>query len=165
MTIVPGSVADIPAIRAVAFATWPVAYGTILPAGQLEYMLDLMYSEAALHEQFTHKGHQVFLLKRGVDTMGFATYAHSGLECAMTRLHKLYVRPTEQGAGGGALLLSAVLKAAYDHGSALVELNVNRFNPAKGFYLRHGFQVVRDEVIAIGQDHVMDDHVMQRSLP
>ena len=46
-----------------------------------------------------------------------------------------------------------------------MELNVNRFNPAKRFYERHGFQVVRDEVIAIGNGYVMDDHVMQRALP
>lgn len=165
MTIVPATVADIPSIRAVALATWPVVYGAILSTGQLAYMLDLMYSEAALHEQLTRKGHQALLLKRATDTVGFGSYEHRVHESAMTRLHKLYVLPTEQGIGGGGLLLGAVLKTAHDRGSAFVELNVNRFNPAKGFYERHGFRVVRDEVIAIGQGYVMDDHVMQRPLP
>ncbi|TXI77628.1 MAG: hypothetical protein E6Q44_13280 [Flavobacteriales bacterium] len=47
-------------------------------------------------------------------------------------------------------------------GDTAVELNVNKRNPAKAFYERHGFVVERDEVLDIGQGHVMDDHVMVR---
>ena len=54
--------------------------------------------------------------------------------------------------------------AAREAGDRAIELNVNRHNPASGFYERHGFRVVRDEVIDIGQGYVMDDHVMELAL-
>ena len=58
----------------------------------------------------------------------------------------------------------AVLQAAHAAGDMFVELNVNKYNPAKDFYRRHGFTVERDEVIDIGEGYVMDDHVMVKVL-
>jgi GNAT superfamily N-acetyltransferase len=77
-------------------------------------------------------------------------------------LHKLYVLPHTQGSGVGTALLQAVFAAARTAGNTRVELNVNRYNPARHFYARHGFSVLRDEVIDIGEGYVMDDHVMVR---
>lgn len=155
---------DIPLIRSIAHATWPVAYAEILSPEQLAYMLDRMYSESALKDQFLLKEHSFLLVELDGTTIGFASYEnHTGKE-KNTRLHKLYVLPSAQGTGAGKTLLNNVLDAARTAGDQAVDLNVNRFNRSIGFYLKEGFQIVRDEVIDIGQGYVMDDHVMRRPL-
>lgn len=157
------TVADITIIREIALETWPVAYASILSPAQLRYMLDLMYSEAALREQMA-EGHRFVLFQHACRATGFASYEHryDGRRC--TRLHKLYVRPSEQGSGTGRALLEHVIAEATIADDTALELNVNRFNKARSFYETHGFHVMRDEVIDIGHGYVMDDHVMSMKL-
>lgn len=159
----PATPADIPHIRAVALKVWPVAYSRILSAEQLEYMLELMYSTHALMQQLTEHGHLFLLATRAGTVIGFAGY-QPGYRTRTTRLHKLYVLPEAQGSGVGDALLRGVLGAARSQGDGLVELNVNRFNPALRWYAKRGFNITRDEVIDIGHGYVMDDHVMVRSV-
>lgn len=158
------TVADIPVIRAIAHAAWPVAYASILSKAQLTYMLELMYSEAALREQMETKGHLFLIADQAGRALGFAGFEHGFKGRPSTRLHKLYILPQTKGTGLGALLLAAVEAAACAAGDEAVELNVNRFNPTKDWYLRKGFVIERDEVIDIGQGFVMDDHVMVKPL-
>ncbi|MBK8226334.1 MAG: GNAT family N-acetyltransferase [Flavobacteriales bacterium] len=155
---------DILVIRAIAHAAWPVAYSAILSSEQLAYMLELMYSEAALLEQVSVKGHRFLLAEREGTAIGFAGFEHGYRSTKRTRLHKLYVLPEVKGTGAGAELLRAVESTARSAGDERIELNVNRFNPSKDWYLRRGFVIERDEVLDIGQGHVMDDHVMVKDL-
>lgn len=157
-------VEDIMAIHALAHATWPAAYGKILSAEQLAYMLELMYAPEALRRQMDELGHIFHLALGGEAPLGFSAHGTATEEPMSTRLHKLYVLPGVQGSGAGRTLLEAVLSDARRKGHDHVELNVNRFNPARGFYERFGFRVVRNEVIDIGNGFVMDDHVMRLSL-
>ena len=159
MTIREASASDIPAIRSIAHATWPVAYAAIITPAQIAYMLDRMYSEAALVEQLTVKGHRFLLAEQDGTSIGFAGFEHH-LKPARSRLHKLYVLPAVKGRGVGHALLEAVLREATKAGDTAMELNVNKHNPAQDFYTRHGFTIERDEVIDIGHGFVMDDHVM-----
>jgi diamine N-acetyltransferase len=164
VVIRPATRHDVAAIRAVALATWPVAYAEILGKEQLAYMLDLMYSEASLLEQMEAKGHQFLVaLEEGL-IPGFASYELRHQGSLVTKLHKLYVRPQAQGTGWGARLLRAVEQRAKHEGQAVLELNVNRHNRALDFYLDHGFQKLRSEVIDIGKGYVMDDHVMVKDM-
>lgn len=157
------SLDSIPTIRGIAMATWPVAYADILSAVQLAYMLDLMYSEAALSAQF-EQGHEFLLACLDERAIGFTSYGTGYQERSVARIHKLYVLPEHQRSGVGAALLNAIITSAQAAGDHTLDLNVNRFNNAKDFYARHGFRIVRDEVIDIGNGFVMDDHVMERSL-
>lgn len=70
------SIADIRIIRAIAHTAWPVAYGSILSPAQLAYMLELMYSEAALREQMTVKGHRFIIAEDKGQPVGFAGFEH-----------------------------------------------------------------------------------------
>lgn len=158
------TITDIPVIRDIAHAAWPVAYATILSKDQLEYMLELMYSEAALREQMEAKGHHFLIAEANGAALGFAGFEHSYMGRSRTRLHKLYILPETKGTGLGALLLAAVEAAARAAGDEAIELNVNRFNPTRDWYLRRGFAIDRDEVIDIGHGFVMDDHVMVKPL-
>ncbi|HQV51362.1 MAG: GNAT family N-acetyltransferase [Flavobacteriales bacterium] len=154
---------DISVIRHIAVVTWPVAYAKILSKGQLHYMLDLMYSERVLQLQF-EQGQQFLLSEEGARPLGFASVEHNYKGTRKTRLHKLYVLPETQGTGVGKQLLDAVIRSAEIASDERIELNVNKFNTAKEFYLRSGFTIVRDEVLDIGEGFVMDDHVMELQL-
>lgn len=159
MTLREGSTTDIPLIRAVAHAAWPIAYANIISAHQIAFMLELMYGEAALRSQMLEKGHR-FLIAGTRDTAaGFAGFEHGYLP-GRSRLHKLYVLPEAKGTGMGHALLEAVIVAARNAGDRAIELNVNKHNPSRFFYMRHGFTVERDEVLDLGSGYVMDDHVM-----
>jgi len=48
-------------------------------------------------------------------------------------------------------------------GKNILELNVNRNNPAKGFYKKMGYAVVYEEDISIGP-YWMNDYVMRKDL-
>ena len=162
-TIRPACPDDIRTIQDIAHATWPVAYAAIITPAQIAYMLDLMYSEAALLDQLQVKGHRFLLAEQDGKPIGFAGFEHH-YRTGRSRLHKLYVLPDVKGTGVGHALLEAVLMEAMKAGDSAVELNVNKHNPAKDFYTRHGFTIERDEVIDIGHGFVMDDHVMVRNL-
>ena len=166
MIIRSASVEDIPVIRAIAHATWPHAYfPVILDKPQLDYMLDLIYSEAALLEAMTRKNQHFFLLEQQGTFTGFAGCTPHHARSTVSHLNKLYVLPSAQGTGAGKDLLEHVLRYASEQGDKLVELNVNKRNKAVAFYERHGFRIVREEVIDIGHGYVMDDYVMGRTLP
>ena len=157
------NVEDVPLIRAIPLGTWPDAYRTILSPAQLAYTLDLMYSEAALNEQL-NKGHRFLIADHDDVPTGFAGYEHHHRGSHNSRLHKLYVLPKKQGTGSGKTLLKAVEEVSRRAGDAALELNVNRFNRSKDFYLRNDFRIVREEVIDIGEGYMMDDCVMEKQL-
>jgi diamine N-acetyltransferase len=163
VTIREATVADLPAIRAIAHATWPVVYQDIISSGQIKYMLDLMYGIGTLKAQFD-KGHQFFLALDNSTANGFSGCEVHFNGTSATRLHKLYVLPSAHGRGVGGALLAEVEMLARKAYDAAIELNVNRFNPALDFYRRKGFIVQRDEILDIGQGYVMDDHVMVKQL-
>jgi GNAT superfamily N-acetyltransferase len=123
-------------------------------------MLELMYGTPALESQFGPKGHRFLIAEQEGVPVGFAGFEHGYNGSGRTRLHKLYVLPGVKGSGVGHSLLHAALFEAREKGDLAMELNVNKRNPAKHFYERHGFGVERDEVLDIGQGYVMDDHVM-----
>lgn len=149
---------DIPHIRSLAFEIWPVAYGALLSMEQIDYMLDMMYSEAALQRQMEEG--VVFLLVENQDRLvGFAAYQR--LSPAEFKLHKLYVLPSEHGKGTGRALVDEVTNAVIKQGGKKIILQVKKDNPAKTFYDRLGFNVREEIVLDIGHGFVMDDFLME----
>jgi len=155
--------ADVPLIGTLARRIWPVVYPGIITTAQIAYMLDLMYRDTTLMDQMANKGHRYLIAENEGEAVGFAGFG-TGQGHGRARLHKLYVLPGLKGTGIGHALLMGVLKAAAQAGDRVIELNVNKYNPAITFYTRHGFVVERDEVLDIGQGYVMDDHVMARPI-
>ncbi len=164
ITISEATVADLKTIQAIAYKTWPIAYGEILSKAQLDYMLDTFYSEATLEDNFTNKGHHFLLIKEDSVCLGFASYEHHYLDKNSTRLHKIYLLPETQGKGAGKLLLDAVENLAKANHSDFVSLNVNRFNKACAFYQKMGFEIVAEENIEIGLGYLMEDYRMEKNI-
>ena len=152
---------DIPLIRDLSFKIWPVTYGTILSKDQLDYMLGLLYSEKKLKEDM-EKGIEFLLLYDGVQAIGFAAI---GLEePKVYKLHKIYVLPSYQGKGAGKFILNELIIAIQRKGATTLLLNVNRHNPARGFYEKLGFTVIREEDVDIGNGYFMNDYVMEKQV-
>jgi len=153
--------ADIHLIHTLAHAVWSITYEHILSSAQLQYMLALIYSEAALQNQF-NEGHHFLIVEEDGTAVAFADY--SLLKNDVYKLNKIYVLPHQQGKGTGKFLIDAVIdKVKQANGSSLL-LNVNRHNKAKAFYEYLGFKVIGEEDIDIGKGFFMNDYVMQKTL-
>ncbi|HRN57864.1 GNAT family N-acetyltransferase [Agriterribacter sp.] len=154
---------DIPLIRELTYAVWPQTYADILTPEQTAYMLNMMYSEASLQHQINTKLHRFIIAFDDDDAVGFASWSFTSGK-KICRLHKIYVLQNRQGKGIGKKLINHIIAVTRQAGAAILELNVNRHNKAKDFYIRQGFRVVREEDIAIGNGYFMNDYVMQKSI-
>ena len=156
--IYTATLTDIPEIQAISARVWPQTYKEVIPAGQITYMLDMMYGTEPLKKQMAEQGCEFILYKPNDHSVGFASYGQN--EKGIWRLHKLYVDVDQHGKGIGKILLEEVKKRVAQKGGNEVELNVNKRNKAKDFYYSQGFTLRREEVIDIGEGYVMDDYVL-----
>lgn len=163
MQIRKAGLEDFDIIHDLALKTWYNTYDKILSAEQLTYMLDMMYSRAAITEQIAIKGHHFLLLSEDDKYLGFASYELNYLS-GITKLHKLYVLPETQGKGAGRLLMTKIEEAAASNNNDKVSLNVNRYNPAINFYLKNGYTKAGEEDINIGNGYLMEDFIMEKTV-
>ncbi len=151
---------DIPAIIEIAERTWWPSYSNILSADQIRYMLDTIYSPALIKEQISGGSQTYMVLKDDDSPKAFASFSKRMEESGVYKLHKLYVLPETQGKGYGKILIQHVKERLSQKGIHILDLNVNRFNRAKNFYERIGFQILREEDIPVGP-YWMNDFVMR----
>lgn len=156
-------IGDIPRIRELTYLVWPQTYAEILTAEQIDYMLDMMYSEPSLQHQIQIQLHQFIIAFDDDEAVGFISWSFVP-EKNLYRLHKIYVKPGQQGKGTGKKLMDHTISVMRPAAAAILELNVNRHNKAKEFYIHQGFRVVREENITIGKGYFMNDYVMQKSI-
>jgi diamine N-acetyltransferase len=149
---------DIATIREIANITWPVAYGSYISKAQLDYMLDMMYSDSSLLEQI-NKGHQFYIAEQESTPIGFASVSKE--EDNSCKLNKLYVLPTSQKTGAGKALLHTAINYATSHAASCLYLQVNKQNNAQHFYRKHGFTVREASILEIGGGYIMDDYIME----
>jgi diamine N-acetyltransferase len=155
----------IPLIQQLSREIWHAVYPSIVSVGQIEYMLEMMYSDKALLEQMTQKGHLFMLLEWMGDAAGFVSFSVNNPDAPYRyRIHKLYVLPSLHGKGLGKAAVEHVANAVRALGGTSIELNVNKKNPAVAFYERIGFYREREEVVDIGQGYLMDDYIMALEL-
>lgn len=159
-TIRNAGLTDIPVIRLLAEDTWWPTYQPILADDQIRYMLDLIYSVEALTAVMTQGMQHFILLLDDQGPQGFAAYGPRPDE-PVYKLHKLYVRPGNQGKGYGRMLLEEIVQRTKNQNITTLDLNVNKYNPARSFYEKVGFSILREEDVAIGP-YWMNDYVMRR---
>jgi ribosomal protein S18 acetylase RimI-like enzyme len=152
--------ADIPLIQELAHRIWPQTYIPVIGASQVNYMLDRFYSTAMLGSQIAETGHQFIIAETNDQPVAFAAW--SGVEPGTCKLHKLYILPQQQGKGVGRMLLNHIRQILANAGISRLILNVNRYNNvAIAFYKALGFNIFKEEDIAIGNDFFMNDFVME----
>jgi ribosomal protein S18 acetylase RimI-like enzyme len=155
---------DCALIREIAAPTWKAAYSEILSPRQMEYMLDMMYSEESLKRQM-REGHMFYIACANNAPSGFISF-HSQDE-NLYILEKLYVLPQAQGSGSGRFLMEkaeAYIRKQHPDRHILLELNVNRNNNAVDFYRRMGFRIVREVDEDIGNGFYKNDYIMRKEI-
>ena len=162
--IVTATTDDFPSIQSIAHRTWPETFGAILSSGQIEYMLEWMYSIDSLKEQVEVKRHVFIIARDKFGDHGFAAYELFYNNLPRTKIHKIYILPSSQGKGIGRMLLNAIEEIAISHGNKTLFLNVNRNNPAVGIYKKLGYKIVKEEDIDIGNGFFMNDYVMKKGI-
>jgi ribosomal protein S18 acetylase RimI-like enzyme len=160
MNIVVATKEQLAIVKNLAYKIWPNAYETILSKAQLDYMLEMIYSIDSLEKQFDN-GHIFLLIEDNQNFIGFASYELNCNNSNKTKLQKLYVLPEIQGKGIGKQVIDYIKDKVVLSNNLALFLNVNKFNKAKDFYQKYGFQIVKEEVIDIGNNYIMDDYVME----
>lgn len=149
---------DISAIRAMAEVVFRDTYKEILSPEQMEYMMEMMYSEESLCRQLEEG---VFFIAEG---LGYASVRPDGTTDNGTpryHLEKLYVMPEARKTGLGKEFFSTVCKWVKSRETtAILELNVNRHNPSLGFYEHLGMTRARSGDFPIGNGYYMNDYIM-----
>lgn len=156
---------DISAIRGLAEIAFRHTYRDILSPEQMEYMMEMMYSEESLTRQMTAEGN-TFFIEEG---RGYVSFRRDGkTEDGKDRFHleKIYVLPEFQGTGLGNALFKKVCDSILELSpdSPLLELNVNRNNPAVSFYEHLGMHKARQGDFDIGNGFYMNDYIMAKTI-
>lgn len=164
ITISEATTEDIKTIQEITYKTWPITYGKILSKTQLDYMLDLFYSDEALINQFEKKEQLFYLISEDEATFGFIGIEHNYKNKTVTKIHKIYLLPETQGKGIGKKVIEQIEKMALENHSTVLSLNVNRFNTALSFYKKIGFEIIDEVNIDIGNGYFMEDYILEKSL-
>jgi GNAT superfamily N-acetyltransferase len=162
-TIRKATIDDAQTIRDLAEKTWWVAYSPILEKEQIGFMLDEIYSIEKLKKQIKENLQTYILLTEGGITVAFAAFSPREEDPEVYKLHKLYCLPETQGKGYGKVMINEVIDEVIKAGKHTLDLNVNRYNKAKTFYEKMGFEVIYEEDIPIGP-YFMNDYVMRKAL-
>jgi GNAT superfamily N-acetyltransferase len=171
ITIRQATLEDRAFIRSVSERTWPSTYGHIISQEQIDFMLEWMYSDTSLEEQF-NKGHQFYIANLNGSDIGFCSVskeveaislneAEPVMNAIAYKLNKLYVLPDAHGTGSGKALLQKAITVAQTEGGSSLFLQVNKHNTAYTFYLKQGFVKEAEFKFDIGNGFFMDDYVMR----
>jgi ribosomal protein S18 acetylase RimI-like enzyme len=153
---------DLKQVAVLANLIFPVTYQGIVDPEQIDYMMDLFYTPENLVTQFEAGQNFLIIYTEGRAT-GYASYTPLNT-AGDFKLNKIYVDTRLQGKGLGRILLYDVISRVKRAGGCNLQLNVNRFNKAVGFYKNLGFTVKKEELLDIGNGYFMDDYVMELSL-
>lgn len=140
-------------------------YKDILSPDQLDYMMDWMYSPDSLKRQM-EEGHVFYIAYNDGKPCAYVSVQPDGSSedgAMLFHLQKIYILPSEQGQGLGRILFDTVVshvRRCADGNKARIELNVNRNNPAIGFYQHLGLKILRQGDFHIGNGYYMNDYIM-----
>ena len=153
---------DLASISEMAEKVWWPAYKNVISDEQISFMLQDMYSLESLNKQMI-AGVEFVVAEEENIPLGFAGFSLTEKESQVYKLHKLYILPSQQGTGAGKKFIEHISTLAKNKGGKILELNVNRGNPAHNFYRKTGFEV--HQIVDIEYHHfILNDYVMRKNL-
>ena len=153
---------DILSIRNLAQVTFPATYSSIISAEQIDFMMDMMYSETVLRRELEGGITYLMLLTDGTPA-GFVSFGKQD-DKGLFHLHKIYLLPDFQGLGYGREMFLEAEKEMRKQGARAFELYVNRHNKALDFYKKMGMRIDRSGDFDIGGGFYMNDFIMRKEL-
>jgi len=155
---------DCQLIQELADKIWWPTYGAILSKEQSDYMLDMMYSTAHLHQQMNELHHQYFIIFKDDKPAGYLSI--ETVDSHLYIFQKVYSLPELHGIGIGRFIIEKgveYLKSIAPH-PFTVMLYVNRENPAYGFYKHVGFKDDGTRDYDIGRGYQMNDYILKMEI-
>jgi diamine N-acetyltransferase len=161
LTIRFATTADALLIHELALKVWPQTYADIISEEQIDFMMQMMYSEASLQQQMEN-GCRFLIILDNDDPVGFASYQET--TPSIFKLHKIYVLLSHQGKGTGRFFIDYIIRTIKQEGGTALQLQVNRNNQAKIFYEKLGFIILQEADFDIGNGFFMNDYVMEKKI-
>ncbi len=150
---------DIQEINQLANIIWHAHYPGIITVEQIDYMMNMMYSEQVIAKEIKN-GIQWDVIVADNKKIGFIAH-HVDRKTGTYKLSKLYVLPEFHGKGIGRTGLEHVINCARAAKMKEVYLTVNKKNTkAISSYEKFGFVVTELVCNEIGNGYVMDDFIM-----
>lgn len=147
-------------INELASQIWEPTYGKILCKEQLDYMFEMMYDPENIRKQMTEQGHRYFIASIDGVPSGYISLERKDDDTFI--IQKIYALPRCQGTGLGRYMVDEAVKHLKEihPGPFMIQLYVNRENPAVGFYKHLGFYQLATRDHAIGNGYYMNDYIM-----
>jgi len=156
LKLIPANQTDIGKISELASVIWNQHYRAIIGQPQIDYMLNLMYSEQTISEQLNSKQHLYYLINSNDCTVGFISVHEE--KKGDWFLHKFYIDQTKASKGIGTFTFE-ILKQLLKPNK--ITLTVNRQNHKSiNFYFKLGFKIEGVANFDIGNNFEMNDFVM-----
>lgn len=150
---------DLLEISILAEKIWREHFTTILPDGQVDYMLDKFQSFDAMKRQEKEENYLYHMLFEGKKLIGYFAVKPDGDRLFLS---KLYIERSCRGKGYSSAALSEIKKICHNFGFSAIWLTVNRFNyHTIDVYRHYGFKIFEECATPIGAGYVMDDYFMQ----
>ena len=149
---------EIQIVQELSQIIWNKWYISILSQEQINYMLDLFYSEHIIQEEI-NKGVVYWLLKNENSFTGYCSFEKMN-ENEEYKLHKIYIDVTKHKKGLGSFFIEQIIEYIKTQKGKSLYLNVNRHNSSLQFYLKKGFEIIKEEDVPIGNNYFMNDYVL-----
>ncbi len=147
---------DIGLLIDMAHEIWLSYYPSIISIDQINYMLQLMYSQKAIEKELGD-GVVWEIIENETTSVGFLSYTIGDEDI---KLNKLYLKTAHHGKGYGKIALNHAIDYARLNQYKRVYLTVNKNNvKAIIAYEKTGFVRTDSIVIDIGGGFVMDDYI------
>ncbi len=161
LQLTTASIQDIDVIISLANTIWPQTYYSIVGKEQVDYMLQQFYNKEILHAQMKDVKHTFFLLHNNNDTIGYAHIIQQENNCF--KLSKIYINTELQGKGYGKFFINEIEQQVKNKKGTAIELNVNRYNKAKDYYIKMGYKIIQEIDIPL---HIywLNDFIMYKTL-
>lgn len=144
---------------------WHEFFPGIITVEQVDYMVERFQSEKALTKQITEQGYDYFLLELNGIYTGYIGI-HIEEDTKKLFLSKLYLLKSYRGKGYASQAFEFLEGMAMAYKLNSIYLTVNRGNThSVDVYKNWGFVTVREEATDIGNGFVMDDYIMEYTLP
>ena len=144
-----GKIQDARSIASLLVKSWRENYHGFLPNTYLDNLS--IEKQTMRHESFLKSGIRYLIAENNSGIIAFCSFGknrNSSFEASM-ELYTIYVDNAYQGQGIGKQLLSQILYSMCETESILVSVFKN--NPYKDFYVLHGFELVGEELIDLGE--------------
>ncbi|MDY3069048.1 MAG: GNAT family N-acetyltransferase [Parabacteroides sp.] len=148
-------------IQKIASQTWAATYSSILSKEQLDYMYDMMYSTVSLKRQMEVLKHKFFIIYSNGIPSGYLSIEKKADN--RFNFQKIYSLPSIHGKGIGRFIIEQGIEYLRKNyiPPFVIELYVNRYNPAVNFYKHMGLSIIDTRDHDIGNGFFMNDYIME----